>query len=51
MMRALVTSNVLARREEHVLFLPLNPGRDPRGDVVSSAVTRVHRLACARGVC
>jgi hypothetical protein len=51
MMRALVTANVLSRREGHVLFLPLNPDRDPRGDVVSSAVARIYRLACARGVC
>jgi hypothetical protein len=50
-MRALVTSNVLSRREEHVLLLPVNPASDPRGEVVSNTFTRVYRLACARGVC
>ena len=50
MMRALVTSNVLSRREGHVLLLPVNPASDPRGDVVSGAFARVYRLATARGV-
>ena len=31
MMRALVASNVLARREGTVLFVPVNPSIDPRG--------------------
>jgi hypothetical protein len=50
MMRALVTSNVLSRREEHVLLLPVNPASDPRGEVASSAFARVYRLASARDV-
>jgi hypothetical protein len=50
MMRALVTSNVLSRREGHVLLLPVNPASDPRGEVVSGAFARVYRLATARGV-
>ncbi len=50
MMRALVTTNVLSRREGHVLFLPINPASDPRGALVSSAFARVYRWACARGV-
>ena len=29
MMRALVASNVLARREGTVLFVPVNPAADP----------------------
>jgi hypothetical protein len=50
MMRVLVTSNVLSRREGHVLLLPVNPASDPRGEVVSGAFARVYRLATARGV-
>ena len=48
MMRALVASNVLARREETTLFVPINPAIDPRGRRVVSAVTDVHRRASAR---
>jgi hypothetical protein len=48
MMRALVASNVLSRREGTVLFVPLNAEADPRGAIVSSAVVHVHR--CAPGV-
>jgi sirohydrochlorin cobaltochelatase len=50
MMRALVASNVLARREESVLFVPVNPAADPQGRIVSSAVARVHRWASARAM-
>jgi len=49
MMRALVVSNVLARREETVLFVPLNPEIDPGGDLVASALLRVHGFSAARG--
>jgi hypothetical protein len=50
MMRALVVSNVLARREETVLFVPVNPASDPDGSQVSRTVTAIHRLARAKGV-
>jgi sirohydrochlorin cobaltochelatase len=50
MMRGLVASNILARREETVLFVPVNPRTDADGAIVSSAVTRVAALAAARGV-
>lgn len=50
MMRALVASNVLARREGTVLFVPVNPLRDPDGGVVSKAVARIHELAVVRGL-
>ncbi len=43
MMRALVTENVLARREGTVLFVPINPRQDPDGQTVIAAVTRVAR--------
>ena len=39
MMRALVTENVLARREGTVLFVPINPRQDPDGRIVIAAVT------------
>jgi hypothetical protein len=48
MMRALVASDVLARREESTLFVPINPAIDPSGRRVVSAVTDVHRRASTR---
>jgi sirohydrochlorin cobaltochelatase len=50
LMRALVVSNVLARREGTVLCVPIDPSQDPAGDRVVSALTHVHGLARARGV-
>ena len=50
MMRALVASNVLARREGQVLFVPVNAATDPGGAIVSSAVARTYQSASARGV-
>jgi sirohydrochlorin cobaltochelatase len=50
MMRALVASNVLSRREGHVLFVPVNAATDPGGTIVASAVGHVYRCASARGV-
>jgi hypothetical protein len=44
MMRLLSTMNVLSRREETVLYVPVNPGTDPAGDIVASAVAEVHGL-------
>ena len=45
MMRALVASNVLSRREGQVLFVPVNPATDPKGAIVLNAITHVYRLA------
>lgn len=50
MMRALVASNVLARREGRVLFLPINAQADPDGGVTVRAVATVARLAVSRGL-
>jgi sirohydrochlorin cobaltochelatase len=50
MMRALVASNVLARREGTVLFVPVNLERDPNGRIVVRSVTRVHEFARARAI-
>ena len=50
MMRALVASNVLSRREDTTLFVPVNPATDPRGTIVAGAVERTHRHAAERGI-
>jgi hypothetical protein len=50
MMRALVATNVLSRREGPFLFVPLNAATDPRGTIVARAVITVHCDARARGV-
>jgi hypothetical protein len=50
MMRALVATNVLSRREQTVLFVPVNPATDPLGTIVAGAVERMYRCASARGV-
>jgi sirohydrochlorin cobaltochelatase len=50
MMRALVASNVLSRREDMVLFVPVNPSTDPRGAFVADAVVRTHQCASAKGI-
>lgn len=44
MMRALVACNVLARREETMLYVPVDPDTDPGGRTVAAAVARVQRL-------
>jgi sirohydrochlorin cobaltochelatase len=50
MTRALVVSNVLSRREETTLFLPVNAEQDPDGHRIAGAMIRTHGLAGARGV-
>ena len=50
MMRTLVASNVLARREGTALFVPVNPSLDPDGSKTIRALARVHRFAAERGV-
>ncbi len=50
MMRAMVASNVFARREESVLFVPVNPMSDPGGEIVAKITSRVHGFARVRGV-
>jgi hypothetical protein len=50
MMRALVVSNVLSRREETVLFVPVNPSSDPTGETVVQALIRIHGFAVAKKV-
>jgi len=45
MMRAIVASNVLSRREGTVLFVPIDPARDPDGERVATCVASIHGLA------
>ena len=47
-MRALVVNNVLARREDTVLYVPVHPTDDPGGEHVARRLTRVWQLARAR---
>ena len=44
-MRWMVALNVLVRREEAILFVPVNAQMDPEGARVVDAFSRVHRLA------
>lgn len=46
-MRALTTVNVVARREETILYVPVNPATDPSGEIVAGAVAEIHRFAMA----
>ncbi len=50
MMRAMVVSNVLSRREGTALFVPVNPTTDPSGDRVIQSVIRTHGFARIRKV-
>ena len=50
MMRAMVAANVLARREETTLFVPVNPATDPEGETVVKPVIRIHGFASAQGI-
>jgi hypothetical protein len=50
MMRALVVSNVLARREGTVLFIPVSRESDPRGRIVVEAFEKVHQFAKESGI-
>jgi hypothetical protein len=45
-----VVGNVLSRREETVLFVPVDPAADPDGSLVAHAVTRVHTLAVSKAL-
>ena len=48
MMRSLVVGNVLARSEDTVLYVPVNPALDPEGEEIARRVTSVWQLARAR---
>ncbi len=44
LMRAVVTCNVLSRREGTTWFLPVNSQSDPNGESLLKAATRIHSL-------
>jgi hypothetical protein len=50
MMRAMIASNVLSRREGKVLFVPVDPIRDLNGAYVSRFVLRLHNFAKIQGI-
>jgi sirohydrochlorin cobaltochelatase len=50
MMRALVASNVLARREGTALFVPINPVTDVDGCVVIDSMVRIHGFAVVKHI-
>ena len=50
MMRALVASNVLSRREGTVLFVPVDSVRDPAGEKAARALVHLNGLAAIRGI-
>ena len=45
LMRALVASNVLSRREDKTLFLPIDPQRDPTTEIAAQSFALLHKLA------
>jgi hypothetical protein len=48
MMRALVASNILSRREETTLFVPVNPAMDPEGVYAGQLLIQIHGFAVTR---
>lgn len=50
LMRAMIVSNVLSRREGTVLFVAINAALDPHGQRVSATTIGAHRLAQTAGV-
>lgn len=50
MMRALVASNVLSRREGTTLFVPINPTSDPNGTIAAHSFSHVYSYATRRQV-
>ncbi len=50
MMRVMVASNVLCRREGNFIYVPVNPSTDPTGDRIAALYIRAHRLAAAQAI-
>jgi sirohydrochlorin cobaltochelatase len=50
MMRAMVASNVLCRREDTQIFIPINPVSDHSGNRIVDLVWRAHDVAVAQGL-
>lgn len=50
MMRVMVASNVLCRREGNFIYVPVNPSTDRNGDRVAGLLARAYRVASAQRV-
>jgi hypothetical protein len=50
LMRMMGVMNVVSRREQMALFLPINPAADPDGRIVADSFALAHRLAVGKGV-
>ena len=50
MMRVMVASNVLCRREGNFIYVPVNPSTDPKGDRIAALLVRAHRVARAQRI-
>ena len=50
MMRVMVASNALCRRESNFIFIPVNPSTDRNGDRIVTLLARTHRIAHAQAV-
>jgi len=50
MMRVMVASNVLCRREGNFIYVPVNPSTDRKGDRVAGLLARAYRVASAQKV-
>ena len=50
MMRALVAFNIVARREQQTVLVPIADDQDPEGAITADAIARVRQLAGLRGV-
>lgn len=48
MMRVMVASNVLCRREGNFIYVPVNPSSDRNGDRIAGLLVRAHRVARAQ---
>jgi len=50
MMRVVVASNALCRREGNFIYIPVNSSTDREGDRIAALLARAHRMACAHRV-
>jgi len=48
MMRVMVASNVLCRREGNFIYVPVNTSTDRKGDRIAALLARAHRVARAQ---
>jgi hypothetical protein len=50
MMRVMVVSNVLCRREGNLIYVPVNPSTDHSGNTIAGLIKRAHRVAVAQNL-